>query len=168
MTAPCGSVTVPKIVPRKVCAISEVEMSSSKKPRFNRSFIKPPSDCLLWMGGIVDQASVGLPATKFIAIENELGSRGNRREDLEVKCQSAAYRARGLHQIDGPSVLAEDRHIALGKQVADFDDYIHMSSQRFAAPNGLTQENIEERIGLSGRGIEHIHRCQRAAALQSV
>src|SRR6478609_3985392 len=91
--------------------------------------------------------------------------RTNRWEKLEVKRQSATHGARGLHQIDSPSVLPEDRNISLGQQVADFDDYVHMSSQRFAAANRLTQENVEEGISLSRRGVEHIHRGERTAAL---
>jgi hypothetical protein len=120
------------------------------------------------MAGIVDQASIGLPATKFIGIEMDKVVGKTEWKNLEVERQTAAYRARGLHQIDGPSVLPEDRHIPLGKQVADFDHYIHMSSQRLATPDGLTQENIKERIGLSRRGVEHIHWRQRTAALESV
>src|SRR5689334_387248 len=91
-----------------------------------------------------------------------------RQKRLEVKCQPATQGPRGLHQINGPPILAEDRHITLGEKIADLDDYVHMSSQRLAAADWLAQEYIEERIALSGGGVEHIYRGERTAALESV
>ena len=65
-TAPWGSVTVPRTVPRKVWANSEVEISNRKRARLDRDFMTTPllvANVDDWQR-IVAHTSVNLPATK--------------------------------------------------------------------------------------------------------
>src|SRR5271169_1423135 len=76
-------------------------------------------------------------------------------DTLEGEGDAAADGARGLDEIDGLAILAEDGNIALRQQVAHVDDRLHAAAE---AGNRLAEENVEERIALSGRSVEHVDR----------
>ena len=46
---------------------------------------------------------------------------------LEIEGKSAPDRAGGIHQIDRLAVLAENRDVSLGQQVADIYEKFHMA-----------------------------------------
>src|SRR5208283_2349414 len=89
------------------------------------------------------------------------------RRNLEVESHAAAHGARGLHQVDGVPVLAEDGNVALRQEIAEIDEELQVSGEE-AGGNRLAEEEIEIRIGLAGRGVEQIDRSQDMAARVAV
>src|ERR1017187_3169838 len=64
----------------------------------------------------------------------------------------------GLDHIDGLAILAEDGNVSLRQEVAQVDDGFHVAAH---AGKRLADEDVEERIALSRRGVEHIDRGNR-------
>src|ERR1700730_7764477 len=87
------------------------------------------------------------------------------RTELEAERHATADGACGLHQIHGLAILAEDRDVSLRQEIADVDDRFHMAAQ---AGDWLADKNIQERIGLSWRRVEHVDRRKGRAVYPAV
>src|SRR5438270_2474657 len=88
-----------------------------------------------------------------------------RRSLLERKRYAAADGTGGLDEVDGLTVLAKDWHIALRQKIAQVDDGFHVAAQ---GADRLTEEEVQKRIALSGRGVEHVDRGDSRAIHPSV
>ena len=69
-------------------------------------------------------------------------------DSLEGEGYAAADGAGGIDEIDCLAILAQDRNVSLSQQIADIDQGFHVATQ---SRDGLADEDVQERIALSGR-----------------
>src|SRR6185312_808235 len=80
---------------------------------------------------------------------------------LKSKRQPAAQRASRLDHVDGASVLAHYRNVALGQQVAQVKQSVHFGRDEGCSRNWLADEEAKVRIGLAGAGVECVDGGER-------
>src|SRR6202521_708108 len=77
---------------------------------------------------------------------------------LECERHAASYRPCRLHQIHRVPVMSQDWDISMRQKVAQIDDRFVVAGEESGSGDGLAKEEIQVRIRLSRRGIEHIYR----------
>ena len=82
--------------------------------------------------------------------------------ELESDGHAAPDGARGLDQIHGLAVLADDGDVTLGQKIAQVDDRFHVAGEEAHARNGLTNKEIANHFCLSEQTVKnHLYRMKQ-------
>ena len=76
---------------------------------------------------------------------------------LEREGYPAADGPGGVDEVYSLAVVANNRDVSLGQEVANVDQGLHAATEAW---NGLADKDVQVRVTLAGRRIEHVDRRQ--------